>query len=459
MHLTVGKWMLDHGLVPSTDIYSHSLVGQPWTAHEWLSECIFAAVYIVGGWTALVLTTGLALAATLALLLRFLLKRTPPIYAIFFTALAYSALASHLLIRPHVLSWPLLVLWVSSLINSSEKHISPPFYLLPLMVIWANLHGSFIFGLAIALPLGAQAIWVASASDRMRLLRHWVLFWLLSVGMCTLTPLGWRGLLFPFALFKLTHLGAIIEWMPYQFSGLGGLEMVIASYLFLALIGCIQVSAINALLIVGLLHQALTHNRYASIFGLITPMIIASSFGVRYQLLQGGDKGVTPSGLDVFFKRLAGSASKKAILVSAVLILLVALIEARNDYHQPSKEVFPVAAVDFAQSQGIEGPVLNAYEFGGYLISRGIPVFIDGRADLYDEKVLGPYLDAVRDGSPAALDDVIRDFKITWVLIRPDSPARAYFDSRAQWQHLYEDKAAVIFRLQSVPKQSNTLGK
>jgi hypothetical protein len=449
MHLTIGRWILDHGAIPRTDMYSHSLFDHPWVAHEWLSEYILAALYALGGWTALVLATALSLALTLAFLVRFLLQRVPAIYAILFAALAYSALVSHLLIRPHIFSWPILVVWVGILINASEKQVRPPLYLLFLMVLWANLHGSFILGLAIAIPLGVQAVWVAPASLRARLVRSWLLFWLLAVIACMATPLGWQGLLFPFSLFKLTHLTAINEWMPYHFSGLSGLEIVILSYLFLALIGYIDIGMINALIIVGLLHQALTHNRYASIFGLITPMIIASSFGARYKLLHASDESQHPSRVDVIFNRLSVPATKKAVLFGGAIILAAAFFLSRGNHHEPSKEAYPVAAVDFAIQHQITGPVFNAYEFGGYLISRGIPVFIDGRADLYDAAILGPYLEGMRDGSTSVLDSLMRDYKITWVLIPPDSPARAYFASRGQWKNIYEDKVATIFVLQT----------
>ena len=455
MHLSIGQWILDHRSIPAMDIYSHTMRGGVWTAHEWLSECIFAAFYNLGGWSALVMLVALMLALTLALLLRFLLNRVPPIYAIFFTAITYSALANHLLIRPHVLSWPLLLVWCSVLINVSEKQQGPPWFLLPLMVLWANLHGSFVFGLAIAIPLGAQALWDCLPSKRMRLFREWIIFWLLAVGACMLTPLGLEGLLFPFSLFKLSHLGAITEWMPYEFIGLGGLEITLASYFILALMGLIQTRFIHALLIAGLLYQALTHNRYVSIFGLITPLLIASSFGRRYFLLNGANT----SKIDQFFERASGLASKKTICISGVVILLATIISAHFKHHEPSRLVHPIDAVDFVVSQGISGPVLNTYEFGGYLISRGIPVFIDGRADLYDEKVLGPYLEAIRDGNPSALDKVIQAYGITWVLMRPESSARAYFDSHPQWKNRYEDKTAIIFTLSPLGSGSMRLAQ
>jgi hypothetical protein len=207
--------------------------------------------------------------------------------------------------------------------------------------------------------------------------------------------------------------------------------------------GFIQIRFIHALLIVGLLYQALTHNRYVSIFGLMTPLLIASSFGRKYFLVNGPNT----SKIDQFFERASGFATKKAICIGGLVILSATIISAYFNHHAPSKLVHPIDAVDFAVSQGISGPVLNTYEFGGYLINRGIPVFIDGRADLYDEKVLGPYLEAIRDGNPGALDKVIESYGITWVLIRPESPARAYFDSHPKWKYRYEDKTAIIFTL------------
>ena len=44
----------------------------------------------------------------------------------------------------------------------------------------------------------------------------------------------------------------------------------------------------------------------------------------------------------------------------------------------------PVAAVDLLQSRRAQR-IFNAYQFGGYLISRDIPVFINGRAEFYGE--------------------------------------------------------------------------
>ena len=52
-HLAAGRWMLEHGAVPTVDAFSHSMPGAPWTAFEWLSELVMVGVYRLGGWAAL----------------------------------------------------------------------------------------------------------------------------------------------------------------------------------------------------------------------------------------------------------------------------------------------------------------------------------------------------------------------------------------------------------------------
>ena len=49
-HLAAGRWIVEHGVVPSTDPFSHSMPEAPWTAHEWLSELVLHGVHRLGGW-------------------------------------------------------------------------------------------------------------------------------------------------------------------------------------------------------------------------------------------------------------------------------------------------------------------------------------------------------------------------------------------------------------------------
>src|SRR5215469_10958460 len=59
-HLAAGNWMLAHRAVPVRDSFSYTFAGQPWTAHEWLSEIAMALFYRAAGWSGLHILFGSA---------------------------------------------------------------------------------------------------------------------------------------------------------------------------------------------------------------------------------------------------------------------------------------------------------------------------------------------------------------------------------------------------------------
>src|SRR5271155_274073 len=144
LHIAAGRWMLAHGALPIRDPFSYTFAGARWIPHEWLAEIVLAAVYRAAGWSGLVLLTIACFAISLALLA-----------------------------RPHLLALPLLVLWSGALFAARDTGSAPPFRLLPMMVLWANLHDSYLFGLLLAFYLTAEAV---LAGPRRIEARRWGLF-------------------------------------------------------------------------------------------------------------------------------------------------------------------------------------------------------------------------------------------------------------------------------------------
>jgi hypothetical protein len=66
-----------------------------------------------------------------------------------------------------------------------------------------------------------------------------------------------------------------------------------------------------------------------------------------------------------------------ALGLAAGCPLLVRPLERTDD------PVTPSSALAAAARLGLDDPVFNSEGFGGYLTFRGIPTFIDGRAELY----------------------------------------------------------------------------
>jgi hypothetical protein len=109
----------------------------------------------------------------------------------------------------------------------------------------------------------------------------------------------------------------------------------------------------------------------------------------------------------------------------------------------PADRITParaIRAVDIVQA----GPILNDYDFGGYLDFVGIPPFIDGRSELYGQAYI---LRHDRALSLQNLPDFLRlldDYSIRATLLAPSTPAVALLDRLPDWRRAYADEIAVV---------------
>jgi hypothetical protein len=105
---------------------------------------------------------------------------------------------------------------------------------------------------------------------------------------------------------------------------------------------------------------------------------------------------------------------------------------------------FPVAAVDFIeQAELANGRVYNTYEWGGYLIWRHIPVFIDGRAELYGNDFFLYYLQTIRLSEQWR--QPLDEWAIDYVLLKQNSPLATLLITSGEWREAYADQVARVF--------------
>jgi len=110
-------------------------------------------------------------------------------------------------------------------------------HLLPLMTLWANLHGSFTFGIAIAGAIACDALWNAPASARLRVARQWLLFGALALVAACINPYGPEAILVTARTIALGEVLTIVtEWRAQDFTYLGPFELVMLGALGFACI-------------------------------------------------------------------------------------------------------------------------------------------------------------------------------------------------------------------------------
>ena len=409
--------------------------GTHWVAYEWLSQIAYAVAYRLGGWVAVAALTAAAAAAAFGQLTRHLLKYWQPTPAIIAVLAALVLTSPHLMARPHVLALPLMVMWIAALIEAADSARPPSWRLLPLMTLWANLHGSFIFGLAMTGVIACEAIWRAPASQRLRAGKDWIVFGALALGAACLNPYGPEMILATFRTLSLGHaLSIIVEWRPQDFTRLGPYEMIVLAGLGLALWRGVRLPPFRILMLLGLLHLSLSQSRHADLLGMLAPLLLARPLAAQFGALaaNGGVAELRQQWLP---------AAAGLLLVAAVAA--VTGVTAARDTIAPAANITPANAVKALTGVG-SGPILNDYGLGGYLDFVGIAPFIDGRTELYGEAFVLRYHRAV---SLENLPDFLRlldEYRIEATLLMPTTPAVALLDRLPDWRRVYADDIAVV---------------
>ena len=435
-HIAVGRWIMAHGAVPTTDPFSFSMYGAPWITFEWLSQVVYAAVYALAGWAGVITLAAAAIALAVGLLTRFLLRELAPAPALLMVIAAEILLAPHMLARPHVLMLPIMVVWAAALVRCMDRHTPPPYWALPLLVLWVNLHGSVVLALGLIGPVVLEALLDTKRSEWPRLLRRWLPFSALAVAACCLTPYGPDPLLMPLTTLSAGHaLNWIAEWRPQDFSRPGAFEFLLLAGIF-ALSRGVTLPVVRALVLLGLVHFAFAQVRNADLLALLAPLYLAAPLARQFGARAGDDA--------------AGSARGVNVMAAAVMIVATGMALTRDV--RPPPHNTPEAAVANA-GLAKAGPVLNDYAFGGYLIFAGIPTFIDGRSELYGGHFISRYN---RDLALADLADFLKlldEYKLGATLLVPDTPAVALLDRLPDWQRVYSDDVAVVHKRRATPKQ------
>lgn len=423
-HLAAGDWIIAHRAVPHADPFSYSFTGAPWVPHEWLSEVLMAAAFRVRGWSGVVVLTALAAALALFQLARHLGRWLPTGPSLLLLLLAGSCINSYLLARPHILALPVLEAWMAGLFIARSMGCAPSWRLLPVMCLWANLHGGFILGLLLVLPLALEAALAEPVAWR-AVLARWGWFLLAAIGAAMLTPHGWAGLLFPFQLMGMTELTKIIEWQPPDFTVVQPLELVLVAGLYAALARGARLPPVRLMTLLGLLHMSLHHTRHQVLVGMIVPLLIAEPLGAAL--------APVPPARSIGRWR-AGNLAAMAGLVALRLLLPVVRVDG---------PAAPITALSHVPPALAAQPVFNDYNFGGYLIFTHIRPFIDGRADMYGDAFMRQYLSATLP-EKVALETAFRDYGIRWTILAQGSPAIGLLDAMPHWCRLYADDVAVV---------------
>ena len=428
LHIATGRWIVQHAQFVRTDFFSYTYFGARWDDPEWLSEVAMAVAYNSAGWSGVALLFSVAFGLTAYLLARQLLEHLNPLAAAIVLELSLATIAGGQSSRPYALALPLLALWTASLVTARAKDRRPPFWLLPLMTLWSNLHGSFLLGIALAVFFAAEALFSATKAKRGDL-RGWLLIAIGSIAAAAINPNGVWGLVAPIAFMQRPIVTEMLDWASTSFSGIEPFEISLFALIGVCIVQPVRMPPSRLLLLLGVIYMALSHRRHTDVFAVVAPILLAEplSHAFAREFPMKGTRGA--------FGGFAGVITLIACLGIAVARLII-----------PNPQVNPLSPADALSrvpARLAALPVFNEDVLGGFLIWHGIKPFIDSRQEMVTDAFFENYI-RMCDPDRDAIVRTFAHYNIQWTILRASNPVNAILDSLAGWRVLYADKVVVV---------------
>lgn len=454
-HLATGQWILDHGRLPNYELFTYTVGGHPWADQEYGSEILIALIFRGGGFLAVSLTyTAVTWAGFWLMWRRIGLEKVPPVIAAICLLLAAAAGVAVWGPRSQMISFALTCLtlyWVEAFLRDRHRHV---YWLPALVVVWANLHGGFIYalmvvGLAALSETILGAIGSQDPAHRRRALRLWVVL-VASALAALVNPHTFQVYLVTLYIeFSKVQQTFIAEWQTPSFHSAEELGLEAMLLLTLAAMAIRRQRLWDVLSGMFAVYLALAAVRNASISAALATPLLAWAGTAAWARTPWGDR------FKSYVQRRAADAT---FLVSVVTLAVVVgtvgfAANTLNGQTASTDANFPVAATDCLLANPDVGTrMLNAYDWGGYLLYRFYPqdlsptdnrqVFIYGEATLMGNALVQQISD-VENAEPD-WQRILEENRVDYVVERADSALTMALSVDPQWKLVYDDGFAVI---------------
>jgi len=450
-HLRFGQWVLDHGRIPTTELFSYTAAGQPLVPHEWLSGVIFAVLNSAGGLLLLVIVMGaVTWSGFIATALRGQMRGAGPLAIAVGLALGAKAAQPVLGTRPQMFTFALLcwTLWVAdSYLRRGGRRV---WILPPVFLVWANLHAGFIAGMGVlAVVVAAEAAkrhFRAGDLVPVARLRTLALVTGVSAAVACVNPDGPGLYRYALTTAPVERAKGIIEWQSPNFHdpGMWALLALLISFVVLRALRARLDWRDAALAAVGAALALYSVRNFSLCVALVTPawIAMASQVGPRF----AARFGVRASRVRVTAARVVAGA---AVVGAGVVVVASTTARVAADASRAGvAAAYPACAVDvLARAPGVQR-VFTAYAAGGFVIDRLWPrasVYEYGESEALGVTTFANYyrIASGSSASPTALQ--LLDRSNTTAVMYPSGALTNTLDQSPGWTRLVNDHGTLLY--------------
>ena len=238
----------------------------------------------------------------------------------------------------------------------------------------------------------------------------------------------------------------INEHLPMTLSNQTFVLCSIVLFLSILIFTKVKINLADLFMLGGLAYLMLTTKRQESVFAIICSIILAklivNLFNISFR------KDATE--LNKLFSNFV------SIVLLTILVGCFSYFQAKDKFDDKliDEKTYPVKACDFILENIDLGKAkfYNEYNYGSYLLFRGIPVFIDSRADLYapefsglDDDIFMDFIDTSNIGK--FYGDIFDKYGITHVILYKNAKVNMIIEKTQSefYNKLYSDKNFVVY--------------
>jgi hypothetical protein len=442
-HLATGRWILQQHRLPTTDPFSSYGMGKLWIAYSWLFDIVIEGLYRTFGYVGVVMydaAVRLAVAVALFHLVRSLLP-------CFWRAMALTGASLYVMTyvlgpRPGMLTIVFSIIELDILLSVRRTAATNKLWLLPfLLVIWANWHIQFVYGLII---LGVFACEPLLNRLRPSKLEQEDLLpvrqaWIVMIASLLATLVNPHGALLYSTVSQYLHQPQVFRLVD-ELRAMSFREPQHFVVAFLALGAAMAIGwrrdtrLLWPILLAFASIVALRSVKEVWFLAAISACAIADGWRLQKPILEPGDAGV-----------------RQRLIVVLWVTALLAVTYRRYDVSNSWLEMqvagnFPEVASQYIEKHRLSGPLFNDFNWGGFLIWRlpQLPVAMDGRTNVQgDDRVA--HSSAVWHGKPEwATDPELRRANV--VLAKKDTALASLLRLDPKFKIVYEDEQALVFQ-------------
>ena len=430
-HIKAGEYMSKHGVL-TNDIFSYSVLGKYWMSHEWLFEVIiYNLKRLFGNYNMIIYVI-----VSIGIIYYYLYKYNKDkmfknMLFSFIWIILSTIFIFYIQCRPHFCSYIMLSISTYLIYSLIKNEKSNKIYFLPILtILWSNLHGGSsnlgyllcFFVLIIGL-FNFKYCKIEAKRISITQIKKLLIVGVISIFCTMINPHGFKMTIYPYTnMLDNTMISSISEWAPTNINKMTHIPFFILGIIILFIllfskkkINFIDFAFFGLGIFLGL--KAIRFWPY---------LYILSSYYI-FDYVE-----------DYKFNNI------KYIIIFIDLLIISLFIKSINNINiEVNKEYLDKEFVSVIKKENPK-KLFNVYDTGGELIYHSIPVFIDGRADLYSSTgLLSKYLNIV---------DLDVDYEVTidkyyfdYYLVESGSKLERYINNNGV-EKIYSNDKYVLYK-------------